>query len=85
MVKAKSPKTQADALVWVNSVLLEFGVAGIPLRDLIEFLKTNLKSSNAAVRANATKALVSLRLFVGTGRSSLLSCSLSLSFDEPCG
>ena len=32
---------------------------------MIEFLKTGLKSSNASVRTNATKTLVTLRLYVG--------------------
>lgn len=38
---------------------------GVAVRDLIEFLKVGLKSSNANVRTQALKALVTLRLFVG--------------------
>lgn len=72
MTKAKSPKTQSDAIVWVNSVVTEFGIAGIALRALIEFLKNGLKSSNAAVRAAATKAIVTVKIFVGTGMYHLL-------------
>lgn len=72
MTKAKSPKTQADALVWLNQLLLDFGIAGVSMRPLVDFLKTNLKSSNAAVRANATKAMVTVKICVGTDISSFL-------------
>lgn len=63
--KQKAPKAQADALAWIESSLLDFGIAGLGLRDLIEFLKTGLKSSNASVRAAATKTIVVLKLFAG--------------------
>jgi len=72
LTKAKSPKTQADALVWLNQLLLDFGIAGVAMRPLIDFLKTNLKSSNATVRANATKAMVTVKICVGTDLSSFL-------------
>lgn len=67
MTKQKAPKAQADAYLWVEQSIRDFGVAGISVRDLIEFLKVGLKSTNAAVRTNATKALVTLRIFVGAG------------------
>ncbi|GAA94578.1 uncharacterized protein L969DRAFT_20384 [Mixia osmundae IAM 14324] len=63
--KLKAPKAQADALAWVDESLRDFGIDGISLRELIEYLKTGLKSANAAVRANAQKAVVTLRLYVG--------------------
>lgn len=69
--KQKAPKVLADALTWVDAAVLEFGIAGLLLRNLIEFLKTALKNSNAAVRTSATKTLVTVRLFAGTGTSSL--------------
>ena len=47
--------------------LTEFGIAGLSMRSLIEFLKTGLKNSNAAVRTSATKALVTVKLFAGPG------------------
>lgn len=53
--KQKAPKVLADALTWVDQALTDFGIAGLSLRGLIEFLKTALKNSNAAVRTNATK------------------------------
>ena len=77
MTKVKSPKIQGDMFAWVNQCLVDFGVAGIPLRDLIEFLKTGLKNTNAAVRTSATKAIVTLKMFVGNGEHSLASHNLA--------
>lgn len=65
MTKQKAPKAQADSLLWVEQSLREFGIQGVSVRDLIEFLKNGLKSSNAAVRTSATKTLVTLKLYVG--------------------
>ncbi|KAI9566458.1 armadillo-type protein [Boletus coccyginus] len=65
--KQKAPKVLADALTWVDTAVLEFGITGLSLRNLIEFLKTSLKNSNAAVRTSATKALVTVKLFAGAG------------------
>ncbi|KAJ7774790.1 microtubule associated protein [Mycena metata] len=64
--KQKAPKVLADAVSWINTALLEFGIAGLSLRSLIEFLKTALQNSNAAVRTSATKTLVTLKLFAGS-------------------
>ena len=57
----------ADSLTWIESALVEFGVAGLSLRPLIDFLKTALGNSNATVRTAATKTLVTIKLFVGPG------------------
>jgi len=70
--KIKAPKALADALGWVEQALSEFGIAGLSLRNLIEFLKGALKNSNAAVRTSATKTLVMVKLFAGSGISDLL-------------
>ncbi|KAJ7709939.1 armadillo-type protein [Mycena rosella] len=64
--KQKAPKVLADAVTWINTALLEFGIAGLALRSLIEFLKTALQNSNAAVRTSATKTLVTVKLFAGS-------------------
>lgn len=65
MTKQKAPKSQSEALGWIEQALRDFGVEGLAVRELVEFLKTGLKSSNASVRTSAMKALVVLRLFVG--------------------
>ena len=65
MFKQKAPKVIADSISWVDATITEFGIAGLSLRSLIEFLKTALGNSNAAVRTSATKALVKVKLFVG--------------------
>ncbi|KDQ20349.1 hypothetical protein BOTBODRAFT_153038 [Botryobasidium botryosum FD-172 SS1] len=70
--KQKAPKMLADSIVWVNQALTEFGIAGLQLRPLIEFLKTALKNSNAGVRSSATNTLVTVRLFAGAGIRDLL-------------
>lgn len=66
--KQKAPKVLADAVTWIGSALLEFGIAGLSLRGLIEFLKTALTNSNAAVRTSATKTLVTVKLFAGSSK-----------------
>lgn len=64
----KAPKTLAESYLFVDQLLRDFGLAGgLAVRDLIEFLKVGLKHSNALARSNATKTLVTLRLFVGPG------------------
>ena len=79
MTKQKAPKAQADALSWIKQQLTEFGIAGIPLRDLIGFVKTALQSPNAAVRSSATQVLVTIRIFVGAGTpASALWCTYPL-------
>ncbi|KAH9001055.1 ARM repeat-containing protein [Lactarius akahatsu] len=70
--KIKAPKALADALTWIEQVLSEFGIAGLSLRSLIEFLKGALKNSNAAVRTSATKTLVMVKVFAGPSISDLL-------------
>jgi cytoskeleton-associated protein 5 len=70
--KIKAPKALADALGWIEQALSEFGIAGLSLRNLIEFLKGALKNSNAAVRTSATKTLVMVKLFAGSSISDLL-------------
>ncbi|KAI0256910.1 armadillo-type protein [Lactifluus subvellereus] len=70
--KIKAPKALADGLGWIEQALSEFGIAGLSLRSLIEFLKGGLKNSNAAVRTSATKTLVMVKLFAGSSISDLL-------------
>ncbi|EIW68411.1 hypothetical protein TREMEDRAFT_71988 [Tremella mesenterica DSM 1558] len=72
MTKQKAVKAQADALTWIKQQLIEFGIAGIPLRDLITFCKTGLQSPNAGVRSSATQVLVTVRTFVGADISGFL-------------
>jgi cytoskeleton-associated protein 5 len=59
-------------LGWIEQALSEFGIAGLSLRSLIDFLKGGLKNSNAAVRTSATKTLVMVKLFAGSSISDLL-------------
>ncbi|KAJ3560020.1 hypothetical protein NP233_g11105 [Leucocoprinus birnbaumii] len=63
--KTKAPKVLADAVTWIDTVVQEFGIAGLTLRSLIDFLKAALGNANAQVRTSATKALVTVKLFAG--------------------
>ncbi|KAJ3118323.1 Microtubule-associated protein, microtubule dynamics during spindle orientation [Phlyctochytrium bullatum] len=70
--KAKSPKTLADGIMWVYQSLMEFGISGLAIRDVIEFAKFALGNSNSAVRNNAVTLLGGLRQFVGPDIKALL-------------
>lgn len=65
--KLKAPKALADSLAWINQQLGDFGIAGLAIRELIDFLKFALGSANAAVRTNAVSVLGILRRFIGPG------------------
>ncbi|KAF5365755.1 hypothetical protein D9758_003307 [Tetrapyrgos nigripes] len=70
--KQKAPKVLADAIAWVNSALTDFGIAGLSLRSLIDFLKGALQNSNATVRTSATKTMVTVKSFAGPSVKDLL-------------
>ncbi|KAK0459692.1 microtubule associated protein [Desarmillaria tabescens] len=70
--KQKAPKVLADAIGWMNVALTEFGIGGLSLRSLIDFLKGALQNSNATVRTSATKTLVTVKLFAGSSIKDLL-------------
>lgn len=72
MTKQKAPKAQADAMLWIKQQLVEFGIAGIPMRDLITFVKTGLSSPNALVRSSATQVLVTVKIAMGADISGFL-------------
>lgn len=78
MSKQKAVKMQAENYVWIDTAVREFGIAGVPVRDLIDFIKTGLKSANAAVRTNATKSLVTTKQCIGAGTSAATPVSQNL-------
>lgn len=63
--KQKSPKILADALLWIQQSLAEFGISGINIKELIEFVKLNLGNTNQGVRSNAITLFGQIRIFVG--------------------
>ncbi|GAA5800421.1 hypothetical protein HPULCUR_005851 [Helicostylum pulchrum] len=63
--KAKSPKVLADSLLWIHSCLMDFGISGLQIRDLIELLKFGLTNTNASVRTSAVTVLGALRQYIG--------------------
>ncbi|KAF9924030.1 Microtubule-associated protein, microtubule dynamics during spindle orientation [Linnemannia zychae] len=77
--KLKAPKALADSLAWIHQQLEDFGIAGLAVRELIDFLKFALGSANAAVRTNAVSVLGILRRFIGPGiRSFVEDCNSAL-------
>ncbi|KAF9584426.1 Microtubule-associated protein, microtubule dynamics during spindle orientation [Lunasporangiospora selenospora] len=77
--KLKAPKALADSLVWINQQLEDFGITGVQVRELIEFLKVALGSANAAVRTNAVTVLGTLRRFIGPSiRTFVEDCNSAL-------
>ena len=63
--KVKSPKVLADALLWMHSCLIDFGISGLQVRDLIDLLKFALTNTNASVRTSAVTVLGCLRQYIG--------------------
>ncbi|ORY06720.1 ARM repeat-containing protein [Basidiobolus meristosporus CBS 931.73] len=70
--KAKSPKVHSECLGWINATIQDFGVASLNVRELIEFLKVMLGSSNAAVRTNSVTLLGLLSTYIGPQIRSLV-------------
>lgn len=67
IAKQKAPKNFAEGISFISTALKDFGITGLSLRPLVDFLKQALGNSNATVRASATAALVTLKLFAGSG------------------
>ncbi|KAJ3293732.1 Microtubule-associated protein, microtubule dynamics during spindle orientation, partial [Blyttiomyces sp. JEL0837] len=63
--KAKSPKLLSDALIWMHQSVMEFGVKGVKVRELVDFVKFALGNTNQAVRNSGIVVLGGLRMFVG--------------------
>ncbi|KAG1428216.1 hypothetical protein G6F58_000673 [Rhizopus delemar] len=62
---AKSPKVLSDSLLWIHSCLIDFGIAGLQIRDLIDLVKFALGNTNVAVRTSAVTVLGALRQYIG--------------------
>ncbi|KAI8994916.1 armadillo-type protein [Pilobolus umbonatus] len=63
--KAKSPKVLADSLLWIHAALMDFGIYGLQVRDLIDLLKFGLSNTNASVRTSSVTVLGALRQYIG--------------------
>ncbi|KAI9015620.1 armadillo-type protein, partial [Hyaloraphidium curvatum] len=61
----KLPKAYQEALMWINSALLDFGIEGLVVRDLIECVKLGLGNSNQLVRTAAVAIIGTLATFMG--------------------
>jgi cytoskeleton-associated protein 5 len=67
MKEQKSPKVLSDSLLWIHTMLTEFGIQGIALKELTDFLQFAIGNSNATVRSSTVTVLSDLRIFVGPG------------------
>lgn len=74
--KAKSPKVLADSLLWIHSCLMDFGIFGLQVRDLIDLLKFGLSNTNASVRTSAVTVLGALRQYIGPGKKKITTMSI---------
>lgn len=63
--ETNNPKTIADAFLWINSNLLDFGNEGIDIVELINILKIGFNHSAPACRKNAIAVISTLRMFCG--------------------
>lgn len=69
----KNPKSHAEAFNWIASALLDFGVAGLNLKALVDLVKPGITHTNPTVRTLAMKAATTLRRFLGPDLLSMFS------------
>ena len=62
----KNPKVIAEGLGWLSRALEEFGMAGVTVKDLVEWMRKALDSSNPTVRSSAIKVLGVIHRTVGS-------------------
>jgi cytoskeleton-associated protein 5 len=70
----KAPKAIADSVSWVQQAILEFGLDGIQLPTLIDFLKKALSNPNQAARSAAVSTFATIQSFNKVGKSSVFFC-----------
>ncbi|GIL58886.1 hypothetical protein Vafri_13702 [Volvox africanus] len=61
----KNPKVQSESINWIARAILEFGLAGMDVRALLDWAKEDLGSSNAGVRNSAIQLLGVMYRFLG--------------------
>uniref|UniRef100_H2Z395 TOG domain-containing protein n=1 Tax=Ciona savignyi TaxID=51511 RepID=H2Z395_CIOSA len=63
--KFKNPKIQSESISWVATSIVQFGMAGLNAKLVIEKAKVAFTATNPAVRAAALSLVGSLALFIG--------------------
>uniref|UniRef100_H2Z394 TOG domain-containing protein n=1 Tax=Ciona savignyi TaxID=51511 RepID=H2Z394_CIOSA len=61
----KNPKIQSESISWVATSIVQFGMAGLNAKLVIEKAKVAFTATNPAVRAAALSLVGSLALFIG--------------------
>ncbi|KAL3522236.1 hypothetical protein ACH5RR_015070, partial [Cinchona calisaya] len=74
MKEHKNPKVLSEGILWMVSVVDDFGISHLKLKDLIDFCKdVGLQSSAAATRNATIKMIGALHKFVGPDIKAFLS------------
>ena len=68
----KSPKALADAVIWVQKAILDFGLAGVSVQKVVLALKAVLSNPNQGARTAAISCLGTVQSFSKSGKESLL-------------
>jgi hypothetical protein len=73
IVKQKSPKTQENALLFINAVATEFGLKLVKAKPLLDFTKGLLEATNPGVKKAAVEVLTTMRRQIGPDVRGMLS------------
>jgi len=65
LTDVKSPAAHVEALVWMNSIIVDFGTSGLNLKTLAAFATGELENTNPKVRSSAVELLGALYHRVG--------------------
>lgn len=68
----KSPKATSEAIKGIQTLINEFGLQGVAVRDLIDFTKSQLAETNPMVRTSCVQLFGTLRVFFGPDLRALL-------------
>jgi cytoskeleton-associated protein 5 len=69
--EGKNPKNQENLLDWLSQAIKEFGFQGIDMKFILNFIKSSLQNSNAAVRSGSYKLIGTIYMYVGANFRSL--------------
>lgn len=72
----KNPKALSEALVWIANTVESFGLRTMDLPSIVQWMISDLGSSNAAVRSNAMTVLGKCHAQIGGNLMSQISDSL---------
>ena len=71
LFEGKNPKNQENLLDWLSQAIKEFGFQGIDMKFILNFIKSSLQNSNAAVRSGSYKLIGTIYMYAGPSFRSL--------------